>query len=821
MTTSIRNKTRLALTMGVAASALAYGAPALARQTAEAPVANVALEEIVVTARKRAETLETAPLSVAAVSGEKISQQGVTTLEQLSSSMPNVQIGRSAQTASINIRGIGSGGNRGFEQSVGMYIDGVYMARSRQFLQPMIDLERVEVLRGPQGTLFGKNTVAGAVNIITATPTPGAPFAYDFTADTEPKFDTYRATGILSGSIGENLGLRLAGRWETTDGYVHNEQRHTDEAASTTKFLRGSLAWEPTDAVKVVARLGYTKSEVDGTNRVIRVFNPALGVGLPINSRIAVIAAPFANPKFGASDGGAIGKWTSFTGNLNESPNDTDDQKILNGSVNATWDLGWGQLTSVTGYTSLKYDLVHDVDFLPVNLVQNHETEDFDQASQELRLAFEKRGHLSGIVGAYYETQDLLAGATTKVDGTMGGLAQSLIGRSTLFAGVIPGAGLTLLPAIGRSSTFDQDATTLAVFGEATWAFTDSFRADFGLRWSQDEKDVALVAGLFGSDPNVLAVLPSGVATGALTPAETTLLRSVMGSSFATYPHDQDLSRKEKHVTPTVNLQWDLAEGAMGYLSWSRGFKSGGFNFSPDSSTPAGAPGPGTEFEDETVEAWELGLKSKFFDNRARASVALFRSDYENLQVTSFRGTSFVVGNAAAVRSQGLEAEGEVAASSWMTVGGALSYLDSSYSSFANAACTIQQQAATPVGCKQDLTGKTTPFAPKWSSTVHVDLKHQVGDALIARARVDANYRSELYLDGTLDPNVLQGGYTKFNARLSIGADSGRWEVAVFGRNLTNEATYTASVNAPLGAGAFMASIEEPRTVGLQLRIKN
>ena len=803
--------------LGAAVLPLACAAPALARQAAEAPAASVALEEIVVTARKRAETLETAPLSVAAVSGERIAQQGVSNLEQLSSSMPNVQIGRSAQTASINIRGIGSGGNRGFEQSVGMYIDGVYMARSRQFLQPMIDLERVEVLRGPQGTLFGKNTVAGAVNIITATPQAGAPFAYDFTADTEPKFDTYRATGILSGSIGENLGLRLAGRWETTDGYVHNEQRHTDEAASTTKFLRGSLAWTPTDTLKVVARLGYTKSDTDGSNRVIRVF----GAALPITSRIAALAAPLANPKFGASDGKTIGKWTSFTGNLKESPNDTDDQKILNGSINATWDLGWGQLTSVTGYTSLKYDLVQDVDFLPVNLVQNHETEDFNQTSQELRLAFEKRGHLSGIVGAYYESQNLYADTTTKVDGTMGGLATPMLGRSTLFAGAVPGVGLVLLPAIGRSSYMDQDATTLAVFGEATWAFTDSFRADLGLRWSRDEKDVALVAGLFGSDPNTLAVLPSGVSTGALTPGETAILRSVMASSFATYPHDQDLSRKEKHLTPTVNLQWDLARNAMAYLSWSRGFKSGGFNFSPDSATPTGAPGPGTEFEDETVEAWELGLKSKFFDNRARASVALFRSDYENLQVTSFRGTSFVVGNAAAVRSQGVEAEGEVAASNWMTLGGALSYLDSSYTSFPGAACTIQQQAATPVGCKQDLTGKTTPFAPKWSGTVHVDLKHQVGDALIARARVDANYRSQLYLDGTLDPNVLQGGYTKFNARLSIGADSGRWEVAVYGRNLTNEATYTASINAPLGAGAFMASIEEPRTLGLQLRIKN
>lgn len=808
--------TKLALLLATSSAAIA--GPAMAQVAGSG---GTTVDEVVVTARKRAETLETAPLSVAAVSGERLADQGVTNLEQLSASVPSVQIGRSLQTASINIRGIGSGGNRGFEQSVGMYIDGVYMARSRQYLQPMIDLERVEILRGPQGTLFGKNTVAGAINILTALPRPGAETAFDFTADAEPEFGTLRGTAILSGSLGESAGFRLAGRWETTDGYMTNEQRGADEPAETVSFIRGSLAWNPGDDVTIVGRLSYTKRETEGSNRVIRVFNPALGTGLSLNARIGAIAAALANPAFGASNGGTIGEWTSFTGNNNFSPNDYDDQEIINGSVNATWDLGWAQLTSVTGFTSLEYDVRQDVDFMPVNLVQNHETEDFNQTSQELRLAIDPDGPVRGILGAYYETQNLTAGATSSVDGTMGGVTPLIIPSPTLFAANIPGFGVTRLDGVGRASVFDQEATTLAVFGEVTWEITDSFRVDLGLRWSQDEKDVHKTAGLYSTNPNVLAVLPSGVSTGSITPAQTILLKSVLAASFATYAHDQQLSRQEEHTTPTVNVQWDLPGGVMSYLSWSKGFKSGGFNFSPDTATSTGAPGVGTEFEDESVEAWELGFKGRFFENRARASLAFFRADYENLQVTSFRGTQFVVGNAGAVRSQGIEAEFEAAPLEWLKVGGAVSYLDSSFTSFENAACTINQLALIGPTCKQDLTGKTTPFAPEWSSTIHIDLTRRIGDGMVGRFRIDANYKGEMFLDGDLDPNVLQDSYTKFNARLSLASDSSSWELALYGRNLTNEATYTTSIDAPLGAGAFMATVEEPRVIGLQFRVKH
>lgn len=811
------------LLAGTALASPAFWASAKAQEPSAPadPAASTPQGEIVVTARKREESLSTAPLSITAVGGEALVEQGASTLEQLSAGLPNVEIGRGPQTATINIRGIGSGVNRAFEQSVGMYIDGVYQARARQILQPLVDLERIEVLRGPQGTLFGKNTVAGAVNITTNVAQPGEPFAFEATGDYEPAFDTVRGTAFVSVPIGDTLGFRLAGRYEETSGYIRNLQRNTDEPATEVAFLRGSLAWEPSDTFQATARFSYTERDVEGSNYVIRVFDPALGAALPINSRIAATAALLTNPAFGASDGERIGRWENFTGNTAFAPNDFDDQRFLNGSLTLEWDIGNATITSVSGYSDMTYDLRHDIDFLPTNLLQNQETEDFRQFSQEIRVSVDDIGPFSAIYGAYYENQRLSILHSTLVDGTLGGVASRIVGIPTIFAANLPGVGVVTLPQIGRVTLFDQDTETFAVFGEVTWRLTDRLRADVGLRWSRDTKDVHKQVALFGSDPNQLAVLPTGVSTGVLGAPQTALLRAIMGSSFATFPSNQFLYRTESHLTPSVNIQYDVTDEIVAYASYSEGFKSGGFNFSADTSLPNGAPGPGTEFEDERVNAWEAGIKGRLFDNKLRASLAVFRADFNDLQVTSFQGTQFVVGNAAQVRSQGVEFEADVYAADWLTFGGAVSYLDSTYQRFQNASCTLAQ-SVTGGGarCTQNLSGRVTPFAPRWSGNVYADVSRPLTGDLVGAARVDVNFRSASFLDIDLDPNVRQSGYAKINGRLAVSTADDRWEFAVYGRNLTNRATYSFSVDAPLGAGAFMASIEERRTLGLQLRYR-
>ncbi|MGI9285280.1 MAG: TonB-dependent receptor, partial [Pseudomonadales bacterium] len=181
------------------------------------------LEEVVITARKRPESLMDAPVAVSVVSGDSMDRSGITNLEQLSSRVPGLQLGRAAQTSSIYIRGIGSGINKGFEQSAGMYVDGIYQMRSRQFTQSMVDLARVEILRGPQSLLFGKNTIAGAIKVESASPARGDGLNGSITLDAEPEYGTLRGTGVISGDITENLSGRIAVRYQESDGYVENQ----------------------------------------------------------------------------------------------------------------------------------------------------------------------------------------------------------------------------------------------------------------------------------------------------------------------------------------------------------------------------------------------------------------------------------------------------------------------------------------------------------------------------------------------------------------------------------------------------------------------
>ena len=212
------------------------------------------LEEVIVTARKKTETLMDAPVAVTVVSGAAMDNEGITNLEQLAAKVPGLQLGRAAQTSSIYIRGIGSGINNGFEQSAGLYMDGIYQVRSRQFTQSMVDLARVEILRGPQSLLFGKNTIAGAIKVETSSPILGDELNGSLTLDVEPEYGTVRGTAVVSGDLTDNLAGRIAVRYQETDGYVENVLIDEDVAEIDDTMYRVTLVWEPADSVAVTGK---------------------------------------------------------------------------------------------------------------------------------------------------------------------------------------------------------------------------------------------------------------------------------------------------------------------------------------------------------------------------------------------------------------------------------------------------------------------------------------------------------------------------------------------------------------------------------------
>ena len=831
------NKSKLALAVLVAQSTL----------MSSSFVYSQVLEEILVTARKKTESLMDAPVAVAVVSGAAMDREGITNLEQLSSQVPGLQMGRSALASSIYIRGIGSGTNLGFEQSAGMYVDGIYQTRSRQFTQSLVDLQRVEVLRGPQSLLFGKNTVAGAIKVETASPHVGSDFNGYVMADIEPEYGTARGTAVFSGGLSDNFAARLAVRYQESDGYVDNVFIDRDVAERDDTIGRLTLVWQPTDSLRLEGKFSRTEMDGKGIEQVNHVADSRLldetlagNTQLQLTQVLGSIAA-FATPGFTAATGSK--EYESWTANLNWAPYDEEETEANQASLRVDWDLDNFTVTSLTGYSDFYFYQQHDVDFHPGNVAGGIGSEDVELFSQELRLTSNFDGRFNFTAGIYYEEQELEIAASPTIDGSLGGLLGqipanvinpalppvplSLLGINSLWNGLVlsqldPAAA----PLIGaeqeviyRGTSNKNDNDTLAIFAELTFEMTDSLFLDVGGRWSEDTKETNKQAVLGVGSPfdQVLVVGSDGVPTGALD-AQNTALVAVSWSLLSTFPHNQDLKREESHFDPSVRLRWDASDDTMVYLSYVEGYKSGGFNASGDTSNPDGTPGTGTEFEDEQAEAWELGIKTSFWDDRARLSTTLFRTEIDNLQVTSFEGLTFIVGNAASLISQGLEMEAQFALSEEWEVGGSLAYLDSEFDDYKDAPCTIDQAAVVGAGCAQDLSGERGPNAPEWSGVVYADFQRALGDNLQFRFNINAAYKDEYFLDGDLDPNTLQDSYVKLNARIALAGGDDSWEVALYGRNLTDETTYTFATDAPLSAGVYGSWIEEPMIVGLQGR---
>jgi iron complex outermembrane recepter protein len=804
------------------------------------------LEEVIITARKKPESLMLSPVAVTAVSGVSLDQEGITNLEQLAVKIPGLQLGRAAQTSSIYIRGIGSGINKGFEQSAGMYLDGIYQVRSRQFTLAMVDLERVEILRGPQGLLFGKNTVAGAIKVESASPVPGEGFNGSVTIDAEPKFGTARGTAVLSGDLSDNLAGRVAVRYQESDGYVDNVLIDEDVAQKEDTLARVSLVWVPADHVTVTGKFSHTQSDGDGIEQVNNVIDPSLLQGalagtnnLGLTDVMGTIAA-FAVPGFNTDKG--TEDYTSWTGNT-DFGTDQEDSESNQASLKIDWAVGNYTVTSLSGYTDFNFSLNHDIDFQPGNAIHGVEFEELELFSQEFRLSSDFEGRFNFTAGVYYEQQELAISSAAYVDGTLGGAFGQLpasalnpalpnaplssIGINSLWNGqILAGRNPALEPLIGaeqeivwRKPSNSIDTDTIAVFFEFTFDLTETLSLDLGGRYSEDRKknhkQNTLGAGAPGQE--ILVWNTDGTLTGALD-AQNSGLVAAAYSLFSTYPQDVFLERDEEHFDPSARLRWNISDDTMGYFSYSTGYKSGGFNSSGDTSNPDGSAGEGTEFEDEQAQAWELGVKSLLWQGRARLSTTLFRTELEDQQVTSFQGATFLVSNAATLVSQGFEFDTEVALTQHWIVGGSLAYLDSQYGDYEGAPCTIHQKAATAGACTQDFSGVRGPNAPEWSGMIFTRYQHAIGENLMLRINADVSYKDDYFLDGDLDPNALQESYSKLNARMGISSFDDAWELALYGRNLTDETTYSFVVDAPLSAGIYGAWAEEPRVVGLQGR---
>ena len=629
--------------------------------------AQAQLEEVIVTAQKRAESLQDVPISISTVSGEKIQDNSIVNFAALADFVPSLHIADASVNTNIYMRGIGSGNNRGFEQSVGMYLDGVYLGRGRQYRSGLMDIERVEVLRGPQGTLFGKNTVAGAINITTASPVVGDGTSGEVNVSIEENGGSI-AEGFIQGG-GETFAARVALRGRETDGYVYNAFLDQDEGAIEEFGGRVTLVWEPTESFSANLKYTYMERERDGSNSATwRFLNPAERAGeVPQRTAFAntayqimdvffpdfpsIVGQDFTTYKdnnYGQSKDDGIG--------IGLKPDSSKDE-LENLSLTMSWDVGNGTFTSVTGFAAYEYFDDVDVDWLPLQFIDRSDRQDFEQLSQEIRWTADIGDRFNYTLGGYIDQNELDSKGQVMIDTNFDGLFPAFLALANglppaaaaqmpqnLLAALTAGNALNGIPGYGggysanqvsRNHNFTQDTDSWALFAQGSYDLTDALRLTLGVRYTEEEKDAVSDQKLGDSLCGITGNLEGG--TMGQCGAYNNWLAVLQSTNFDSYNKYWVGSRKTDDFSPSVNLQWDVSDNTMLYVTYSEGFKSGGFS-AADDGTPGNlptsappippvvdngfqansfvsdVPNADFEFDDESVESFEIGGKHEFAD---------------------------------------------------------------------------------------------------------------------------------------------------------------------------------------------------------------
>ncbi|MGI9284381.1 MAG: TonB-dependent receptor [Pseudomonadales bacterium] len=744
------------------------------------------LEEVLVTATKRTEGLQNVPIAISVVGGKNIEQMGVTELDELTVYLPSVHIGESASNNQIFIRGVGSGNNAGFEQSVGTFIDGVYFGRARDSRAAFLDIERVEVLKGPQSTLFGKNTVAGAINISTAQPRDEFEGYVD--VGYEAELNGKSLTAMVTGPLSNSIRGRLVAKGYARDGWMENQFPGGEDGPSQDNTIfRGSLEWEVTDS------LGFKVKAEHGNFKTIG--------GLPKET----IATPSSIALNGVNDpnyANATGYnyRQSQTRGLPGRPIEDDmDNNIL--QLTTEYQLGEHSLRSITAYTEYEYEKCIDADYTSADLIDQCFEESHEQFTQEFLFSSPLNQTIEYLAGVYYQDAKL------EFDGD---LAVTWSGIPALEAGIFGFAGLpegtpsTTLDA-RHLSLVEQNTESWSVFAELTWNINDRFRSTFGLRYSKDKKDIDK------TDPTISFSGPSAF------DSNLDAIYTAVGF-FTDFAYKLDLD--EEHVTGSLNFQYDINNETMAYLNLATGYKTSGFDTLNLTNSSA-------QFDDETVKSIELGLKMTLWNGHVRVNLAAFQGNYEDVQISSFQSAGFVVGNAAESEVTGLEGDFEVALTEHINLNGGFSALDAEYKSFPGGPCQVSDQLAGTCSSDtggQDLSGTPLQFAPDVSANLGVSFSAPLNDRLDLNAGIDVLYSDDILVGVDNDPETVQDAYTKINARVALSSDEGIWSVALVGKNLTDELTFNWGNDTALSGQGFgfdntyFHQLEAPRTYELQAR---
>ncbi|MGH7025616.1 MAG: TonB-dependent receptor [Caulobacteraceae bacterium] len=793
-------------TMLLCATALAL-APAAHAAEAE-PVATAAasgpvLAEIVVTAQKRTQNLQSVPLSVSAVTAKTMKQAGVTNMRGITAIVPSLSIIQTIGPVnqSYRIRGLGSDANiPTFEPDVALFIDGVYMPRSGLGVDDLVEVDRVEVLEGPQSTLYGKNATAGVISVVSTPPShhfEGMLEASYSDLDSSLQAPVYRVAGTVSGPINDRLRFRLTGVSYNQGNSYKNLVAGAPDANNLNRYsLRGELDADidaDTELRLVVARSQiYDTSNGDADNlyytfppnannayKLDSLLGPAFGLGLcpdnNPNNRIICTTSPWRNAAH----------------------NDLASATLTHHFSHAT-------LTSITAYTDYWVrDTNGDIAQVQLPVVSYDDTQKGRDFSEELRLASLPGGKWQWMAGGYFEHSDFNRGDD---------------GKTPTF---VIGAAGPYVPLPAPLSTFkvgqpgdegflnsELRSNYAAAFGQLGYRFNDHFTLTGGLRGQIEHEDATQDNSyVISAATPVISLGPCGtfpvnLITVSLAP--TTL------PSCPAVPVNGSFSHTSSYLTWDATGEYHLDHDTMFYARVARGAKSFGYNLG-FGNTPADE----REFKDEFVMAYELGAKTTQLDGSARLSAALFRSDLRNYQNAGFVGLQFQVDNAQKVTVQGAEATSDFAITHDLVASAGVNYVDAKYDVYTGGSCYFGEVPNNGHGgC--DLSGQGLPLTPHWRSNVGLQFSHQLSMGEI-HSRVDWTWQSSMIADTNLDPRSLQPAYSVVNLRLGLtlhdGADVSLWVTNLFNATYS-QADYVSNLfgsNDP----AYQRYLGRPREVGV------
>ncbi len=717
------------------------------------------IENIVVTARKREENLQDTPISITALNAGTIEQARLLEIKDIEAMTPNLNfiVGNdgSASTLQAFIRGIGQ-----FDfavttdPGVGVYVDGVYLSRTIGANLEFADVEQVAILRGPQGTLFGKNTIGGAINVVTRRPSGDLNYSAEVTfgEHSYAGFDGYVEFPV-SNQVSGSLSLLV----RDSDGW---QERNPGDDAGNDGLLgfRGHLLADPGNGWTSHLVIDWVDQDQNVYPRVLSDFDPTQLFPFFLNAFVLDPSSPCCNPNLNDIDRSSVAN------------DDRDEMETLGLSWTNSWELGELTLKSITGFRRLEARILRDSDNDVAKLLQVDTIFDTDQFSQELLLSNATGSQIEWLVGAYYlkEDADHYSGVTVAE-----GLFEAL---SVLPDTITTPDGIPLrFLAVPLDLTLDydrtQDTTSYAAFFTTTWHISDTTRLNLGARYTRDDKSLDTFTLRRASQTPI--VLP-----GPTPPAECSDV--VLVGNGSAFTCDRDWSE----FSPKFGIDHDFSDDVMAYASVSRGFRSGAFNGRPLATEEISVADP------ETVTSYEVGFKSTLAERRLQINGALFRNDYEDQQLlvnqasaSAAAGLILTVDNAAESTLTGAELELLARPTQALTIMSSLAWLDPEFDRF--------EQVDFVTGQIQDLSNRVFRDVPEWTGSLLAVYDVALPGGGILRLRGDLAYRDDIYYTNEETASTFErlhaDSFTTLNAGVTYVTSNGDWEFSVFGRNLTDE----------------------------------